>query len=66
MWDYAHRIDLAEADATEEVQAVENMLDLAQKITVVFRYGKEYKKVIVGAEGDNECVSLRGESLFLI
>ena len=56
MWDYAHLTDLAEGNACEAVPAIEQSLDLAQCITKVFRFGKEYSAVY-GNEPER-CLSL--------
>ena len=58
-WDYAHQVNLAEGDARVGKNApttVEDTLDLAQNITKMFRYGKEYARTIF--RPSEECVSL--------
>ena len=62
-WDEAHKVDLAEGDAQTELDEVKKVMDLCQNITMVFRWGKEYKRVFVGGEGDNECVSVRDNEI---
>ena len=56
-WDYAHQVNLAEDDAKKKSD-VETEMDKAQELTKVFRWGKEYLRVI--GRPDIMCVSLTG------
>ena len=57
-WDYAHQIDRAEHDSKKGTE-VEHHLSLAQEMTKLFRYGKEYVRVF--GQCNVTCVSLQDE-----
>ena len=57
-WDYAHQIDRAEHDSKNDTK-VETHLSLAQEMTKLFRYGKEYVRVF--GQARTTCISLQDE-----